>query len=259
VIVIKSAAEIDAIARAGSILGNLLAEVESHVAPGVTTAQLDDFAEAFITSHEGARAAFKGLYGFPRSVCISVNQEVVHGIPSATRVLKDGDLISFDAGVVLDGWYADAAVTLPVGSVDDEVLRLIAVTKESLAAGIAQATPGKRIGDVGAAVQKVAEAAGFTVVRDLVGHGIGREPHEDPQVPNFGPAGRGIPLKEGMVIAIEPMVNAGTHRVHTLPDRWTVVTTDGRWSAHFEHTVAITADGPRILTEGVRHGAGARG
>jgi methionyl aminopeptidase len=252
VISLKSAADLEAMERAGVILGNLLAEVETQVAPGVTTGALDDFAAEFIGSHEGARAAFKGLYGFPRSVCISVNQEVVHGIPAEARVLQDGDLVSFDAGVVLDGWYADAAVTLPVGEADAETLRLIAVTRESLMAGIAQAMPGKRIGDVGAAVQKVAEAAGFSIVRDLVGHGIGREPHEDPQVPNFGPAGKGVMLKEGMVLAIEPMVNAGTHRVHTLPDRWTVVTTDGKRSAHFEHTVAVTAGGPRILTQGQR-------
>lgn len=252
---IKSVDDRAAIERAGIILGNLLVEVEAHVAPGVTTAALDDFAAEFIASHEGARAAFKGLYGFPRHVCISVNQEVVHGIPTEKRILQDGDIISFDAGVVLDGWYADAAVTLPVGDAEPETIRLLDVTKQSLMAGIAQAVPGKRIGDIGAAVQAVAEAAGFSVVRDLVGHGIGREPHEDPQVPNYGPAGKGLVLKEGMVIAIEPMVNAGSHRVHTLPDRWTVVTTDGKLSAHFEHTVAITADGPKILTQGQRSGS----
>lgn len=252
---LKSAADLAGIERAGVILGNLLAEVEAHVAPGVSTGELDDFAAEFIASHDGARAAFKGLYGFPRSACISVNQEVVHGIPSAKRVLADGDIISFDAGVVLNGWYADAAVTLPVGTPDQEAARLIEVTKESLAAGIAQALPGNRLGDIGSAVQKVAEAAGFSVVRDLVGHGIGREPHEDPQVPNFGVPGKGLVLKEGMVLAIEPMVNVGTHRVHTLPDRWTVVTTDGRLSAHFEHTVAVTQAGPRILTQGQRRGA----
>ena len=247
---LKSPEDLDAIERAGIILGNLLQEVESRVEPGVSTGALDDFAAEFIGSHDGARAAFKGLYGFPRHVCISVNQEVVHGIPSEKRILSDGDIVSFDAGVVLDGWYADAAVTLPVGSPDAATMELINVTRASLMAGIEQAQVGKRLGDVGAAVQRVAEAAGFSIVRDLVGHGIGREPHEDPQVPNFGPAGKGSPLKEGMVLAIEPMVNAGTHRVHTLPDRWTVVTTDGRMSAHFEHTVAITAAGPRILTAG---------
>ncbi len=236
--------------RAGIILGNLLAEVESRVAPGVSTGDLDDFAAEFIGSHDGATAAFKGLYGFPRSACISVNQEVVHGIPSAKRVLNEGDLVSFDAGVMLDGWYADAAVTVPVGVVDAATQALIDVTRASLMAGIEQAVAGNRMGDVGAAVQKVAEAAGFSVVRDLVGHGIGREPHEDPQVPNFGPAGRGVMLKEGMVLAIEPMVNAGTHKVHTLPDRWTVVTTDGRLSAHFEHTVAVGTGRARILTQG---------
>lgn len=249
-ITLKTAAELDAMERAGVILGNLLREVESRLEPGVTTADLDDFAEAFITAHDGARAAFKGLYGFPKSVCISVNQEVVHGIPSTERVLGSGDIISFDAGVILDGWYADAAVTLPVGEVGEDARKLIDVTRAALMAGIAEALPGRRMGDIGAAVQKVAEGAGFSVVRDLVGHGIGREPHEDPQVPNFGPAGRGVLLKEGMVLAIEPMLNAGTHRVRTLPDRWTVVTTDNKLSAHFEHTVAITPAGPRILTQG---------
>jgi methionyl aminopeptidase len=254
VITLKTAEEVDAIERAGIILGNLLAEVESRVAPGVSTAELDDFAASFIGSHEGARAAFKGLYGFPRSVCISVNQEVVHGIPNAKRLLADGDLLSFDAGVVLDGWYADAAVTVPVGNASADTLRLIDVTRQSLAAGIAAAVPGNRMGDIGAAVQQVAEAAGFSVVRDLVGHGIGTELHEEPQIPNYGTPGRGPRLTEGMVLAIEPMVNAGSHRVHTLPDRWTVVTTDGKRSAHFEHTVAITAGAPRILTAGAAAG-----
>ncbi len=253
-IVFKSAEEIDAIERAGVILGNLLAEVEARVIPGVSTGELDDFAAEFIAGHKGARAAFKGLYGFPRHACISVNQEVVHGIPSSKRMLNSGDIVSFDAGVVLDGWFADAAVTLPVGDVSAEDRRLLEVTRESLMAAIEQAVPGNRMGDIGAAVQKLAEDAGFSVVRDLVGHGIGREPHEDPQVPNFGPAGRGVLLKEGMVLAIEPMVNAGTHRVHTLPDRWTVVTTDGLRSAHFEHTVAVTAGPARILTQGAAAG-----
>jgi methionyl aminopeptidase len=249
---LKSPAELDAMARAGLILGNLHREAAARVAPGMSTQDLDAFAEAFILSHDGAKPAFKGLYGFPASLCLSVNEEVVHGIPSPKRVLKEGDLISIDAGVELDGWFADAAITVPVGEVDDETLRLIEVTRAALEAGIEQAVVGARLGDVGAAVQEVAEAAGFSVVRDLVGHGIGREPHEDPQVPNFGPAGRGVALKEGMVLAIEPMVNAGTYRVRTLADRWTVVTADGKRSAHFEHTVAVTAAGPRILT-----GAGA--
>ena len=247
-IVLKTPSEIDALARAGAILGNLHREAAARVEPGMSTQDLDAFAEAFILSHDGAKPSFKGLYGFPASLCLSVNEEVVHGIPSPGRILKEGDLISIDGGVELDGWFVDAAVTVPVGQADEETLRLIEVTRASLDAGIAEAVAGRRLGDVGAAVQRVAEAAGFSVVRDLVGHGIGREPHEDPQVPNFGPAGRGVALKEGMVLAIEPMVNAGTYRVRTLADRWTVVTADGKRSAHFEHTVAVTAAGPRVLT-----------
>jgi methionyl aminopeptidase len=245
---LKSPAEIAAMARAGAVLGQLLEEVGARVAPGVSSAALDAFAEQFIRSHEGATPAFKGLYGFPASLCISLNDEVVHGIPSPNRILREGDIISIDAGVRLDGWYADAAVTRAVGEIDAESARLLDVTRNALEAGIARATPRHRLGDVGAAVQQVAEAAGFSVVRDLVGHGLGRGPHEEPQVPNFGTAGRGIRLREGMVIAIEPMVNAGGPDVRTLADKWTVVTADGSRSAHFEHTVAITAAGPRVLT-----------
>ena len=245
---LKSAAEIDTIARAGAILAELYRRAPAEVRPGVTTAQLDRWAEDFIRSHRGAEPAFKGLYGFPATLCISVNHEVVHGIPSVRRVLKDGDVVSVDCGVKLEGFYADAAVTLPVGPIDPEVQALLDRTREALAAGIDQARPGRRLGDMGAAIQAVADAAGYGVVRELVGHGVGRQPHEEPQVPNFGTAGKGLKLLEGMVLAIEPMFNLGTAGVRTLPDRWTVVTADRKVSAHFEHTVAVTADGPRILT-----------
>lgn len=245
---IKTAEEIDAIARAGAILGSLFDAITPEVRPGSTTADLDRFGENFIRSHDGAVPAFKGLYGFPASLCISVNHEVVHGIPSSKRVLEEGDLVSLDAGVRLDGWYADSARTLPVGDVDALTETLLRTTQRALEAGIEQAVPGNRLGDIGFAVQSTAEKDGFSVVRDLVGHGIGREPHEEPQVPNFGRPGKGLLLQAGMVLAIEPMVNAGVAGVRTLPDRWTVVTVDRKRSAHFEHTVAITEAGPRILT-----------
>jgi methionyl aminopeptidase len=248
VISLKSAADIEAMARAGKVLATLFEELKSRVAPGVSTAELDGIAENFIRSHDGAIPAFKGLYGFPGSLCTSVNEEVVHGIPSAGRRLAEGDIISLDAGVKLGGWFADAARTFAVGAVDEETQRLLDITWESLQAGIEQARPGNRIGDLGAAIQQVAEAAGFGVVRDLVGHGIGREPHEEPQVPNYGTPGRGVRLAAGMVLAIEPMINAGGIGIRTLPDRWTVVAADGRRSAHFEQTVAITDAGPRVLT-----------
>lgn len=245
---LKTAEEIDAIARAGSILAELFAAIAPEVRPGRTTADLDRFAEDFITAHDGARPAFKGLYGFPASLCTSVNHEVVHGIPSRRRVLNEGDIVSVDAGVELGGWFADAAVTLPVGEVDALSETLLRTTENALQEGIAQAVSGNRLGDIGYAVQATAEKDGFSVVRDLVGHGIGREPHEEPQVPNFGRPGKGLLLQAGMVLAIEPMVNAGVSGVRTLTDRWTVVTVDKKRSAHFEHTVAITDNGPRILT-----------
>jgi methionyl aminopeptidase len=248
VIHLKSAAEIDTIARAGAILAELYRQIPAEVRPGVTTAQLDRWAEDFIRGHPGAEPAFKGLYGFPATLCVSVNHEVVHGIPSTRRVLRDGDVVSVDCGVKLEGFYADAAVTLPVGPIDPEVQTLLDRTREALAAGIEEARPGRRLGDMGAAIQAVADRAGYGVVRELVGHGVGRQPHEEPQVPNFGTAGKGLKLLEGMVLAIEPMFNLGTAGVRTLPDRWTVVTADRKVSAHFEHTVAVTADGPRILT-----------
>ncbi|MFS8638877.1 MAG: type I methionyl aminopeptidase, partial [Gemmatimonadota bacterium] len=202
----------------------------------------------FIRSHEGATPAFKGLYGFPASSCISVNEEVVHGIPAPTRVVKEGDLVSVDVGVKLDGWYADSARTFGVGEIDENARRLLEVTERALYEGIARAVPGNRLGDIGHAIQSTAEAAGFGVVRDLVGHGVGRAPHEEPQVPNWGRPGRGLRLTPGLVLAIEPMINEGTPEVRTLADRWTVVTLDRKRSAHFEHTVAIGESGPMILT-----------
>lgn len=245
---LKTADEIAAIGRAGAIIAALFDAIRPEVQPGRSTADLDRFAEDFIVSHAGARAAFKGLYGFPASVCISVNHEVVHGIPSPRRVLEEGDIVTVDAGVQLDGWYADAAYTYPVGDVDALTETLLRTTQAALQAGIAQAVVGNRLGDIGHAIQATAEGDGFSVVRDLVGHGIGRDPHEEPQVPNFGKPGRGLVLQPGLVLAIEPMVNAGTPAVKTLADRWTVITVDKKRSAHFEHTVAITADGPRVLT-----------
>jgi methionyl aminopeptidase len=216
--------------------------------PGATTLDLENAAEARL-KELGVKAAFKGYHGFPCVLCTSVNSEVVHGIPSPKRVLKEGDIVSVDFGVVVDGFYGDAAITVPVGAIDADAARLLKVTEESLKAGIAAVRPGATLGDVGAAVQGVVEGEGFSVVRDFVGHGIGVHMHEDPQVPNFGEAGRGMKLKVGMVIAIEPMVNAGRPDVMVLDDGWTAVAKDGSMSAHFEHTVAVTATGARILTE----------
>lgn len=235
-------------ARAGEIIGRLLDEIPNQIQPGTTTGEIDAFVESFIREHPGAEPAFKGLYGFPASACISINEEVVHGIPHDRRVLKDGDIVSVDVGVRLDGWHADAARTLPVGEIDEPTQRLLDVTEHALEKGIEQAVPGHFLGDIGYAIQQVAEDAGFGVVRDLVGHGIGREMHEEPQVPNVGIPGKGVRLRAGMVLAIEPMINAGEPEVRTLADRWTVATMDRSRSAHFEQTVAITPSGPRILT-----------
>ena len=245
-----SADEIEAIARSGRILAALYRVIPERVRPGATTAELDRFAEEFIRSHDGAEPAFKGLYGFPATLCTSVNHEVVHGIPSHRRKLAEGDVVSVDCGVRLDGFYADAANSYAVGEVPPEVAALLEKTNAALHRGIAEARPANRLGDVGAAIQEVADAAGYGVVRELVGHGVGRKPHEEPQVPNYGRRGKGLKLVEGMVLAIEPMFNLGVASVRTLPDRWTVVTTDRKVSAHFEHTVAITPAGPRILTDG---------
>jgi methionyl aminopeptidase len=245
---LKSAREIDLMAEGGKILGQTLKTLREHVKAGVSTMDLDRVAEDFIRSHEGAKPAFKGLYGFPGSICTSINDEIVHGIPSKKRILKDGDVISLDVGVGYRGFFTDSAATVAVGSVDAQTSKLLSVTAESLEAGIAAAVIGNHIGDIGAAVQQVVEAAGFSVVRDLVGHGIGVEFHEEPQVPNYGKPKRREKLVPGLTLAIEPMVNVGGPATRTLSDRWTIVTADGTRSAHFEHTVAITEDGPRVLT-----------
>lgn len=235
-------------ARAGGVIGALFSEMESLVQPGVTTGEVDRFAEDYIRSHDGATPAFKGLYGFPRSVCASVNEEIVHGIPSDERVLQEGDILSVDVGVKLEGWYSDSARTFPVGEVDAETRELLDVTRASLEAAIRSAAPGGHVGDIGAAVVEVVGDRPIGIIRDLVGHGIGKELHEEPQVPNVGRAGYGPLLREGMVLAIEPMLSLGTDQIRTLDDGWTVITADRTRSAHFEHTVAITAQGPRILT-----------
>jgi methionyl aminopeptidase len=248
VIQLKSAREIELMAEGGRILAAAVQRVRGAVHPGVSTLELDAVAEEFIRSHPGATPAFKGLYGFTGSICASINQEIVHGIPSRTRLLADGDIISIDVGVAYRGYFTDSATTVAVGTVDRETARLLEVTERSLAAGIAAAVPGNHLGDIGAAVQQVVEGAGFSVVRDLVGHGIGVEFHEEPQVPNYGKPKRGLKLVPGLTIAIEPMVNVGGPMTRTLPDKWTIVTVDGSRSAHFEHTVAITENGNRVLT-----------
>ena len=247
-ITIKSPREIETMARAGHIVAETLELMRRSVRPGMSTLDLDNIAEEFIRSHPGATPSFKGLYGFPKTLCTSINEEIVHGIPNARRVLRDGNIVSIDVGVHLDGLHADAATTAPVGEVSPEANRLLAVTQECLKVGIAQARVGNHVGDIGHAVQQVAEAAGFGVVRELVGHGIGTQFHEEPQVPNHGQPKRGPRLLEGMTIAIEPMITAGHYATRTLPDKWTVVTADGSLAAHFEHTVAITEHGPEVLT-----------
>ena len=246
-IVLKSPREITHMRAAGRILAEVKELLRRLVAPGVTTKQIDQEVEAFIVAR-GAVPAFKGYRGFPATVCTSINEEVVHGIPAAHRRLKEGDIIGLDLGAIVEGYYADAAVTLPVGDVTEEARRLLDVTREALDRGIAECRPGNRVGDISAAVQRHVEAAGFGVVRSFVGHGVGRELHEDPQVPNFGKRGRGRTISTGMVLAIEPMVNAGIAAVKVDNDGWTARTADGRRSAHFEHTVAVTKHGPEILT-----------
>jgi methionyl aminopeptidase len=248
VIQLKSQREIEIMARGGKILAETVKLMERSVKPGMTTADLDAIADEFIRSHPGAKPSFKGLYNFPASICSSINHEIVHGIPSKKRVLYEGDVLSIDVGVQYEGYHTDSATTVAVGSVNDESRQLLQVTRDALDAGVAVAKPGNHLGDIGAAIQAVVEAAGFSVVRDLVGHGIGTGFHEEPQVPNYGKPNRGIRLVPGLTIAIEPMVNVGKPGIRTMPDKWTVVTVDGKRSAHFEHTVAITEDGPRILT-----------
>jgi methionyl aminopeptidase len=247
-ITLKTDEEIELIGHASEIVADVLDQLVDQVHPGVNTGELDDWAESLIRSYEGAAPAFKGLYGFPATLCTSVNHEVVHGIPSTDRVLAQGDIVSVDVGVCYEGYFGDGAVTLAVGDVSSDVRGLLDVTREALIRGVAAAQPGGRIGDISSAIEKVGVDAGYSVVRELVGHGIGSKPHEEPQVPNYGSAGEGIKLQPGLVLAIEPMFNMGGREIRTLSDDWTVVTADGQISAHFEHTVAITHDGPRVLT-----------
>ncbi len=246
-VVCKSAAELEKMHRSGLIVWGALEKMRSMVQPGISTKELDKFAESYTLEHN-ARPAFKGYRGYPGSVCTSINEEVVHGIPSASRKLREGDILSMDFGVELDGYFADAALTVPVGKISPERERLLRVTRESLERAIEKVRPGNRLGDVSAAVQQWVEKHGYSVVREFVGHGIGTHMHEEPQVPNYGPAGQGPILQVGLVIAIEPMVNVGGPAVRVLSDDWTAVTADGSDSAHFEHTVAVTKDGPWILT-----------
>lgn len=243
----KSREQIALMRKAGRVVAEMHEECIRAAKPGATTADLDRVAREVI-DRRGARSNFLNYRGFPAVVCTSPNEVIVHGIPADTVILDDGDIVSIDCGAIFEGWHADAAVTVPVGVIDDESKRLVEVTRESLDRAIDEVVSGNRLGDVGAAVEGVAEAAGFSVVREYVGHGIGTAMHEDPQIPNYGPPGRGLRIKEGHVFAIEPMVNAGTAETDTLADGWTVVTRDSRRSAHFEHTIAVTDHGPEVLT-----------
>lgn len=245
-IAIRTESELDLIRQGGEILRDCFRLIEEMLRQGVTTGKLDRVAEEFIRSREAA-PAFKGYQGYPASICTSVNEQVVHGIPGP-RKLRDGDIIGIDIGVLYEEFYADASRTYTIGEVDEEAERLIGVTREALELAIDKARPGNHLSDISHVIQTQAEKYGYQVVRALVGHGIGRRMHEEPQIPNFGPPGRGPILKPGMVLALEPMVNAGTYEVHALKDNWTVVTVDGRLSAHFEDTVAVTEDAPRIMT-----------
>ncbi len=250
-ILLKSRDEVERMRAANAIVAEILAEVRSRVRPGVTTVELDALAEE-LTAKRDARPAFKGYVvggrTFPASICISVNDEVVHGIPSARRTLREGDIVGLDFGVCYQGYYGDAAMTVPVGAVSPEAHRLMEVTARALSAGIDAIRPGAHVADISAAVQDVAEGAGYSVVREFVGHGIGQRLHEDPQVPNYRTGARGARLEAGMVLAIEPMVNAGRPEVYVKEDGWTAATRDGKLSAHFEHSVAVTGDGPYILS-----------
>jgi len=247
-IILKTSEEIEIMARASRVVAETLAMLRREVRPGITTDELDRLAEQFIRSH-GGTPAFKGYRNYPKTLCASINDQVVHGIPSK-RALKEGDIIGLDLGAIVEGFYGDSAVTVAVGKVSPRIAELLKVTEASLFAGIAQAVVGNRLSDISHAVQQHAEAAGFSVVTDFVGHGIGRQLHEEPQVPNYGKPGQGPRLQEGMVLAIEPMINMGKSGVRVLDDRWTAVTTDGSLSAHFEHTIAIQPSGPpRILTQ----------
>ena len=244
---LKSERELDLMRKAGSIVAQILDELTKMAKPGMSTGELDRFAESRCKDFKVA-PAFKGYHGFPATVCISINEEVVHGIPSPKRILKNGDIVGLDFGVSYDGWFGDSARTIGIGTISPEAQKLMDVTAESLRLGIQECREGNRIFDIGHAVQNYVEAYGYGVVREFVGHGIGRALHEEPQVPNYGPKGKGLLLKVGMVLAIEPMINAGSHEVKVLKDGWTAVTVDRSLSAHFEHTVAITAKGPEILT-----------
>jgi len=245
-IYLKSPQEIEKIRKSSRLVARALKYLKAFIREGITTEELDRLAEEYIKRHGGI-PAFKGYRGYPRSLCVSVNEEVVHGIPGKRR-LKEGDIVSLDLGVLMDGYYGDAAITVPVGKVSELAKKLIKVTEEALYRGIEMARPGNRLSDISHAIQTHVEKAGFSVVREFVGHGIGKQLHEEPQVPNFGPPNRGPRLEPGMVLAIEPMVNTGTWEVRILPNGWTVVTADGGLSAHFEHTVAITDNGPEILS-----------
>ena len=245
-IIIKSSREIEQLKRSNAIVAEVFEKLKGMIHPGVTTKELDEVAEEYILL-KGARPAFKGYRGFPATLCISINEEVVHGIPSQ-RQLKEGDIVSLDVGVNFVGYFGDAAVTLPVGEIDPEAKRLLEVTEKALTIGIEKAKIGNRLFDISFAIQRWVESQGFSVVRDFVGHGIGRDLHEEPQVPNFGAPHQGPRLEKGMVFALEPMVNEGTYEVRVLSDGWTVVTADGKRSAHFEHTIAITDDGAEILS-----------
>jgi methionyl aminopeptidase len=246
-IVLKSEDEIKRMAEACRIVAEVLGGIEKIIAPGVMTKEIDEFAESFIRS-KGAKPAFKGYRGYPSSVCTSINEQVVHGIPSSTK-LRNGDIISLDIGVNYRGFFGDAALTMPVGTIGKEAERLVAVTERALRAGMERAVAGNRISDISASIQRCAESEGFSVVRTFVGHGIGRELHEEPQIPNYGRPGEGPEIREGMTLAIEPMVNAGGWEVSILKDGWTAVTKDRKLSAHFEHTVAVTKNGLKILTK----------
>lgn len=256
-IVLKSARELDLMRQAGGMVAHCLDEVTKATRPGITTEELDRLAEEAIRKLGGI-PSFKGYRGFPASICASVNDQVVHGIPGP-RVLQEGDLLSIDLGVIWQGFHGDAAVTIPVGQVSCQARRLLEATRETLAAGIRAARPGNRLGAVSHAIQEYAEALGYSVVRDYAGHGIGREMHESPEVPNFGPPDRGPVLRPGMTLALEPMLNQGTHEVSLAEDQWTVLTRDGALSAHFEHTIAVREDGPEILTELKGQGDNANG
>jgi methionyl aminopeptidase len=246
-VILKLPDEIEKARTSNRIVAEVLNRLREKVKPGVRTRELDKLA-AEIADKRGAKPAFKGYNGYPYALCVSVNEVVVHGMPSG-RILEEGDIVGLDFGVCYQGFFGDAAITLPLGRVTQKASRLMQVTEQSLYAGIEQAKAGNRLGDISAAVQDIVEAAGYSVVRDFVGHGIGKSLHEEPQIPNFGKKGRGIELKSGMILAIEPMVNEGNYKVEILPDGWTVVTKDGSLSAHFEHSIAITDNGPEILSK----------